>query len=247
MAPLKVVWFSSTSCVEIRTMVWASICCYPLKSYLVWFAFGFSEFTIHKKGQQHVRGLAAAIVTILERFLSLPIQYFLSEPTHSKSALSTTYNFPMIPSFFGLDVLPFCFQPLLEKSYLTTTSTFTTSIRAGKSLLDVPVNSLFASLNYHLLSVLKNLFTEGSLLPELLHFNKLLPLLELLSLNSCSSDYVLIVHKQLVRALCELTSTACQDVEQLLILKDQVMNFSESLIPLRSYPSCYLSCKKNIT
>jgi hypothetical protein len=68
-----------------------------------------------------------------------------------------------------------------------------------------------------------NLFAQPETFYELMDFNQFHALLDILSITTKShSDYGLIIHKQLVRALCAMVATATEHVKQIHSLKHTV-------------------------
>jgi hypothetical protein len=125
---------------------------------------------------------------------------------YSVNSLLSTYSFANIAAHYGIPNIPSCFSHLFSSAPSSSSSSISFTV-SKKSPVELPVNSIVGGLCYHLLAILRNLFGISVVLDELLEFAQLNELLELLCLNSQSSDFGLVVHKQLVRSLCVFTNT----------------------------------------
>lgn len=136
----------------------------------------------------------------------------------------TNYHFNHIGSYFNLPTIPAIFKPLFS-SQSSSSSTF--SARAGLKLSDEKGSfSVCGDLCFHLLATLSNLLKDPQTLEELVSTNKLSILFEILSLSTHVSDFgLLIIHKQLVRTLCQLASISCVTITKIAQIKKQVFCF----------------------
>ncbi len=176
-----------------------------------------------------MKGLATLLVTLLHSILLLPSTslYAINHKRQLPPAFSNFSFPPQICTYYGISAIPSCFESLFSSSS-TSFSTFTASTRSKREYSDLSTSSICGSLCYHLLAILGNLLHDHATLNELVEANKLQDLLEMLAINSQIQDslFQLIVHKQLIRTLCTLTSANSADLNQILVLKDQVHHTS---------------------
>lgn len=131
------------------------------------------------------------------------------------------FYFPPVGYSFDLPVIPPHFQKIFA-SHSSASSSF--SAKATLQPTEEKSSySICGELCYHLLAILLNLLKNPQTLDELVSNNKLHLLFEILSITTHVHDLgMLIIHKQLVRTLCQLASLACSTRSRVETLKKQV-------------------------
>eukprot|EP01114_Cavostelium_apophysatum_P014246 TRINITY_DN3646_c0_g1_i2.p1 TRINITY_DN3646_c0_g1~~TRINITY_DN3646_c0_g1_i2.p1 ORF type:complete len:2996 (+),score=922.89 TRINITY_DN3646_c0_g1_i2:247-9234(+) len=174
-------------------------------------------------------GLAATLVTNLTHLLktSLKANHYQDSqnafvPSHySNNLLSKSVSLPNIHAIFSMPPIPSSLKNVFS-GYATSTSNITTNVGKDESMQHDVHSSTLAHLCMHLLSILGNLFKNRAALDELVKYGKLSSLLDVLSAyTSTTNNELLVMQKQLIRTLSSLAETACRELKQIQMLKDE--------------------------